>query len=147
MNPTDSQNGQNKVARRGFLHVCIAGMGAIGGALVAFPVFSFLRLPKRLGGITTITTPIAELSEDQARYFDRQGVQIVVVYTNKEPKVFDAACTHLGCVTAWDPNDHVFRCPCHGAVFDDNGEVVSGPVNKPLKKIKFEIKNGQIIIA
>ena len=106
-----------------------------------------MRLPKRLGGAKIIEILLADLSEDQALYFDRQGVQIVLVYTNKEPKVFDASCTHLGCLVSWDQNKHVFVCPCHGAIFDDAGEVVSGPVNEPLKEIKFEIKENKIYIG
>lgn len=140
-------NNDRQLSRRRFFHGLIGVMSAIGAALVAFPILSFLRLPKRLGGVTTIEVPLGELSEAQARYFDRQGIQIVLIYTNKEPKVYDAACTHLGCVVAWDPNDHVFKCPCHGAAFDENGDPVSGPINKPLKRIKFEIKDQTLVIV
>jgi Rieske Fe-S protein len=122
-------------------------MGAVAAAIVVYPVVGFLGLPRRLGGATTIELLLDGLSEDQAHYFDRDGVQIVVVYTNKEPKVFDAACTHLGCIVAWDPNEHVFHCPCHGAAFDDKGQVASGPVNKPLRRVQFEIKDKKIVIA
>lgn len=147
MESKNNDNSQAGLNRRNFLHACIAAMSAVGGALIAFPILSFFRLPKRIGGATTIELPLADLSEDQAHYFDREGIQIVVIYTNKEAKVFDAACTHLGCVVTWDPNDHVFRCPCHGAIFDEQGQPTSGPVNKPLKEIKFQIKDDKIIIA
>lgn len=134
--------------RRGFLHFCIGIMTVISAFTVAFPIFSFcVKLPKKLGGSKRIEVALDELSEDQALYFNREGIQIVLVYTNKEPKVFDAACTHLGCLVAWDQNSHIFRCPCHGAAFSDRGEVVSGPVNAPLKEIKFEIKEKKIIIT
>jgi cytochrome b6-f complex iron-sulfur subunit len=136
-----------QAARRSFLNKCIGAMSALAAAIVVFPVISFMRLPKRLGGAKIIEVLIADLSEDQALYFDRQGVQIVLVYTNKEPKVFDAACTHLGCLVSWDQNKHVFICPCHGAIFDDAGGVVSGPINEPLKEIKFEIKENKIFIG
>jgi len=122
-------------------------MSALAAGVVAFPIVSFLRLPRRLGGATTIEVPLADLSEDQALYFDRQGIQIVLIYTQNEPKVFDAACTHLGCLVAWDQNKHIFFCPCHGAVFDELGAPVKGPVNIPLKKIEFKIKENKIIIA
>lgn len=145
---TKPPGNSNNPDRRGFLHFCIGIMTAISAFMVAFPLFSFCgRLPKKLGGSKRIEVAIDELSEDQALYFNRQGNQIVLVYTNKEPKVFDASCTHLGCLVAWDQNSHIFRCPCHGAAFGDRGEVVSGPVNAPLKKIKFEIKDKKIIIA
>jgi Rieske Fe-S protein len=143
---TDQMRGASQ-ARRTFLHVCIGGMTVATAGAMVYPVVTFLRLPRRLGTARTIEVPIAELSVDTVAYFDREGIQIAVVYTDKVPKVFDAACTHLGCLTAWDPNAHMFRCPCHGAVFDDQGAVVTGPASKPLKKIRFEVKDGKIIIS
>jgi len=133
--------------RRGFFHACFALMAAVAGFVVAFPIFSFFRLPKRINTAKKIEVPLADLAEDQALFFNRQGVQIALIYTNREPKAFDAACTHLGCLVTWDQNEHIFHCPCHGAVFDDKGQVVKGPTNVPLKKIGFEIKNDVIIIS
>ncbi len=133
--------------RRGFFHACFAVMSGIAGFIVAFPIFSFFRLPKRINTAKKIEVPIADLSEDQALFFDRQGVQIALVYTDREPKVFDAACTHLGCLVTWDQNEHIFHCPCHGAVFDDKGQAIKGPVNAPLKRIDFEIKNDVLVIS
>ncbi len=134
-------------SRRGFFHVCIAAMTGIAGLVVAFPIFSFLRLPKRINTAKSIEVPLAGLSESQALFFERDGTQIVLINTNKEPKAYDAACTHLGCLVSWDQNEHVFHCPCHGAVFDDQGAAVKGPVNMPLKKVKFEINKGVLVIA
>jgi Rieske Fe-S protein len=122
-------------------------MAMVAWAIVVFPIVSFMRLPKRIVRARSIEVPLADLSEDQALFFQREGTRIVLVYTKREPKVFDAACTHLGCLVAWDQNEHLFRCPCHGAVFDDNGGAIRGPVNTPLKKIKFEIKKDILIIA
>lgn len=133
--------------RRGFFHACFALPTGIAACIVAFPVFSFFRLPKRVSATRKIEVPIAELSEDQALFFDRQGAQIVLIYTGREPKAFDAACTHLGCLVTWDQDEHIFHCPCHRAVFDDKGQPVKGPVNAPLKKIDFEIKNDVIVIS
>ena len=137
----------SQMDRRGFFHVCFVLLAGIAGVIVAFPVFSFFRLPKRINRAKSIEVPLSSLSEDQSLYFERQGTQIVLIYTNHEPKVFDSACPHLGCLVKWDQNEHVFLCPCHGAVFDDQGKVVKGPVNSPLKSIKFEIKNNMLVIA
>jgi cytochrome b6-f complex iron-sulfur subunit len=133
--------------RRGFFHACFALMTTVAAFIVAFPIFSFFRLPKRLRTEKKIEVPIASLSVDQALFFQRQGIQIVLIYTDNEPKAFNAACTHLGCLVKWDPNEHLFHCPCHGAIFDDKGQVLRGPANKPLVKIKFQIKNNDVVIA
>jgi cytochrome b6-f complex iron-sulfur subunit len=122
-------------------------MAALSAAIVAWPIFSFIRLPRRIGGSRPIAVPLENLHEDQALYFNRQGTQIALIYTDQEPKLFDASCTHLGCLVAWDQNEHVFHCPCHGAVFNDQGAPVSGPISVPLKQIAFEIKDSTIIIA
>jgi len=145
--PIPERPGGPRTSRRGFFHACFGLMTTVAGALVVFPIVSFLRLPKRIMKTRSIEVPLADLSEDQALFFDREGMQIVLVYTNRVPKAFDAACTHLGCLVAWDQNEHVFHCPCHGAVFDDRGVAVKGPVNTPLKKIEFEIKKDVLIIA
>jgi Rieske Fe-S protein len=134
-------------SRRGFFHVCIAAMTGLAGLVVAFPIFSFLRLPKRINTAKSIEVPLTDLKESQALFFEREGTQIVLIYTNQEPKAYDAACTHLGCLVSWDQNEHVFHCPCHGAIFDDQGAAVKGPVNMPLKKIKFEVNKGVLVIA
>ncbi len=137
---------QHQPARRAFIERCIAGMAMMSAAIVAWPVFSFIRLPRRIGGSRPVEVPLGDLSEDQALYFNRQGTQLALIYTNQEPKLFDASCTHLGCLVTWDHNKHVFYCPCHGAIFDDQGEPVSGPVSKPLTQVKFEIKDNTIIL-
>ena len=122
-------------------------MTGVAGLVVAFPIFSFMRLPRRINTAKSIEVPVSDLRADQALFFEREGIQIVVIYTNQQPKAFDAACTHLGCLVSWDQNEHVFHCPCHGAIFDDQGAAVKGPVNAPLKKVKFEIAKGVLVIA
>ncbi|HVA97761.1 MAG TPA: Rieske 2Fe-2S domain-containing protein [Bacteroidia bacterium] len=41
-------------------------------------------------------------------------------------------CTHTGCTIQF--NGSQFPCPCHGSLFDANGNVVTGPASTPLKK-------------
>ena len=139
--------GQACPARRRFLEACLGGMGVASAGAVAYPVIAFLGRPVDVSASQKIELPIAELNEDQARYFDRQGQQIVVLYTQGVPKVLNASCSHLGCIVAWDNVKHVFHCPCHGALFDDLGQALSGPVTKPLAEVPFEVKDGKVIIA
>lgn len=140
---TDDPN----AGRRKFLQVCLGGMGACSAGAVAYPVVAFLGKPINVVGSQKIEIPIDELSEDQARYIDRQGQQIVILYTQKELKVLSASCSHLGCIVTWDGTKHVLHCPCHGALFDDKGQVVSGPVSQPLEEIPFEIVDGKVVIT
>lgn len=58
----------------------------------------------------------------------------------------DPACTHLGCRVRYQEANHRFVCPCHGGVFSEAGDVVSGPPPKPLEKHPVKVENGKIWI-
>lgn len=66
-----------------------------------------------------------------------------VVRFNKEKKAYvigapagvyalSAVCTHLGCITRFRSDDRVIACPCHGSIFDLEGNVVHGPAGRAL---------------
>jgi len=57
---------------------------------------------------------------------------------------FDPACTHLGCRIKYQQRQHRFICPCHGGVFDDSGNVVSGPPPRSLDTHKLKIEAGKV---
>ena len=59
---------------------------------------------------------------------------------------FDATCTHLGCLVAWDPQGRVFRCPCHGGVFDRTGAVIDGPPPESLAKIAVRVDGNRVMV-
>ena len=44
----------------------------------------------------------------------------------------DLACPHLGCLTAWNREQGLFLCPCHGSRFTASGGRVSGPARRGL---------------
>jgi menaquinol-cytochrome c reductase iron-sulfur subunit len=56
--------------------------------------------------------------------------------------IFDARCTHLGCPVSWDQMTHEFYCPCHGGVFNAQGNVVGGPPPRPLDRYQSKVQNG-----
>lgn len=59
---------------------------------------------------------------------------------------FDPRCTHLGCPYRWDDAAKSFLCPCHAAVFDAEGKVVSGPAPRPLDRYEAKVEKGRLLI-
>lgn len=49
---------------------------------------------------------------------------------------FSAVCPHLYGVVRYNPVEKCWDCPCHGSRFSKYGEVINGPANNNLTKIK-----------
>lgn len=48
----------------------------------------------------------------------------------------DTTCTHLGCELSWNVAERSWDCPCHGSRFTCEGDIITGPAVKKLKKIE-----------
>ena len=46
-------------------------------------------------------------------------------------------CTHLKCAVAWNTAEQTWDCPCHGARYGMDGNVVTGPADIDLEKIEL----------
>ncbi|HEY5185352.1 MAG TPA: Rieske 2Fe-2S domain-containing protein [Actinomycetes bacterium] len=57
-------------------------------------------------------------------------------------RAYSAVCTHQGCTVSPDSNG--FACPCHGAMYDSSGNVISGPAPQPLQSISVVVVDGQV---
>lgn len=60
--------------------------------------------------------------------------------------VYSPLCTHLGCGYNWDASSRRFLCPCHGSVFDINGQVVAGPAPRSLDVLPSRIEDGRLLV-
>jgi menaquinol-cytochrome c reductase iron-sulfur subunit len=61
--------------------------------------------------------------------------------------IFNARCTHLGCLTSYRADSQNFFCPCHGGVFaGTDGRVLDGPPPRPLDRLEYRIENGQLVV-
>lgn len=59
------------------------------------------------------------------------------VYRDEQGKIFafSPVCTHMGCIVNWNSEEKSWDCPCHGARYDTQGQVLAGPAVHPLLKI------------
>jgi menaquinol-cytochrome c reductase iron-sulfur subunit len=55
-------------------------------------------------------------------------------------------CTHLGCGVEWNTSSRQFTCPCHGGIFDIQGNVTAGPPPKPLTRLMVKVEVNKIFI-
>lgn len=56
---------------------------------------------------------------------------------------YDRQCTHLSCPVIAQPEQGRLHCPCHNGNFDlETGRVLSGPPDRPLPRIRLEVRQG-----
>ncbi|SIS77821.1 QcrA and Rieske domain-containing protein [Belliella pelovolcani] len=98
--------------------------------------------PPPSSGTTGITvnsdTVVIDLS--QASSLNNEGgwilitsAQMLVVNTGSGFNSLTSVCTHSGCDRNWSINNNQFVCSCHGSRFTLDGNVVTGPANRPLQ--------------
>jgi Rieske Fe-S protein len=57
------------------------------------------------------------------------------------------ACAHMGCPTRWSEEEKEIVCPCHGGIYDINGEHIGGPPPHGLWRYVFRInEDGDIFV-
>ena len=42
-------------------------------------------------------------------------------------------CKHLGCALHYNPIDETYECRCHGSKYDQDGNIVETPTQKPIE--------------
>ena len=76
------------------------------------------------------------------------GEQAVLLrLENGEFAAYSAICTHQRCIVAYDGEDGMLECPCHGSVFDpaNGAEVLNGPAPRPLPEIPVRVEDGRVV--
>jgi Rieske Fe-S protein len=158
---TDNQPGTSAIGRRNFVVRAILAIQATVGATLAFIL-----------GATTLTPSFARreptwlkaaaldaLLDDQPlavtlRVTRQDGysqvVDRTVVYLVRtgehDVRALQSTCTHLGCRTSYDRRSKRIRCPCHGGVFDSQGNVIDGPPPAPLPALVTRVEDGQVMV-
>ena len=79
----------------------------------------------------------AELGENEAVVGRSLRGKVLVVRKDGMLRGLEATCTHLGCTVAWDGARGELECPCHGARYDLDGQVLRGPARDPLERVEI----------
>ncbi|MGQ9776792.1 MAG: QcrA and Rieske domain-containing protein [Thermodesulfobacteriota bacterium] len=115
------------------------------GELIA-GTFAFLW-PKRKearGEKIIIAGKVSDFKVGEVIYFRKE--RIFVERLDEGFIAFSAVCTHLHCIVKWNEVKKIFECPCHGAKFNKNGEVLEGPPPRPLDLLKLQIVEGKLVV-
>ena len=140
------------LARRRFLCGMLGGGAAALGAGVGVPLVVYV------GNLKGEPLPLwaeydraeYELEPGEGKRVDYGPIQALLIQTREprsELRVFDATCTHFDCPVEYVPEENHIFCKCHGGYYDIDGNVISGPPPRPLRKFYHRFRDGKLIIA
>lgn len=94
-----------------------------------------------------IRLPLEDTPVGGSTFYEAEEL-IVSQPTEGEIVVFDATCTHQGCMVSDTGDEATLVCPCHNSVFSsESGEVLSGPATGPLATLDAEVDGAEIVIS
>jgi Rieske Fe-S protein len=78
-----------------------------------------------------------DLSLQEGSIFKADG-QPLAIYREAKDKfsAIDPTCSHMKCQVVWNQIEKSWDCPCHGARYDTDGKVITGPADFNLKKME-----------
>jgi Rieske Fe-S protein len=75
-----------------------------------------------------------------AAYKEQKGVWIIS--DGRALVALSATCTHLACTTRWEPDNNLFKCPCHKSRFSPEGINQEGSkAKRPLERCTLTMKD------
>ena len=129
-----------------------SGLAAVLGAFALRPATAAGGRWIKAGAVGDLTpnVPVPRvlaLSRQDGWYRERARETVFLVWDGASSvHALSATCTHLGCQVRWDAEATRFRCPCHGGVFDANGQVVEGPPPRPLDRVETRVESGAVLV-
>ncbi len=74
--------------------------------------------------------------------------QVWVIKNEQGIYAMISICRHLGCTPNWFEDRKLIVCPCHGSIYDINGNVLGGPAPRTLWRAALSIDpiDGQIVV-
>ena len=83
---------------------------------------------------------VSELSPDSGEIVEFEGRKLAIYKDhNGTIQALDPVCTHTKCIVNWNNSEKSWDCPCHGARFDTDGTVMTGPARADLSMINIDV--------
>lgn len=104
------------------------------------------------GGLSACSEPEkpmgtrAELEAEGYLMVRFNGTRAHARYIDDDLVVFSQICQHKKCTVRWDEAENEFYCPCHEGIYDERGNVVSGPPEAPLRRLQHEWRGDTLIV-
>ena len=154
----------HKLNRREFVAIMVAFLGTIMGVVIGLPAIGYLISPATktqkkedwipAGPLENYPIGIPTLFSFTRATINgwEKTVNSYGVYINRwaesedDVSAFSNLCTHLSCRVTWHEDEEVYICPCHDGLFDEEGEVVSGPPPEPLYDYETKVEDGVLFI-
>jgi menaquinol-cytochrome c reductase iron-sulfur subunit len=151
-----------KLDRRGFIGTLTWAIGTLIAAGFTIPALAYIVGPAlqeeeseewiRLGSISKVElgTPTlfkARVERKTGWIVNEEEISVYLLTDNGRDFIaMSNICTHLGCRVRWINEQDRFFCPCHNGIFDKQGQIVSGPIPRPLDQYEVMIEDGQLFM-
>jgi len=148
--------------RRGFLGTLTWAIGALIAAGFTIPALAYIIgpaleqeqsdewIPLGLSNKIELGVPTlfkATIERHTGWIVNQEEISVyVLTQDGREFTAMSNICTHLGCRVRWIEDRAQFFCPCHNGVFNQYGEIVSGPVPRALDRFEIKVEEDQIFM-
>lgn len=145
--------------RKLYNRISIAG-AALAGVVVSVPIIGYLLSPfinkeervwqdvGAVGDFTVDTTVQVNLQDPSPLPWAGETA-LTSAWLRRDASgfiAFSVHCTHLGCPVNWNQGGQLFLCPCHGGVFNAEGQPAGGPPQRPLQRHDVRVTGTRVEI-
>jgi Rieske Fe-S protein len=82
---------------------------------------------------------LAELAPGEGRLVKYEGKSLALYKDdNGQIHAINPVCTHAKCTVGWNTAEKTWDCPCHGARYDIDGQVLTGPARMDLEVVELK---------
>jgi nitrite reductase/ring-hydroxylating ferredoxin subunit len=83
------------------------------------------------------TDSLKSIQPGNGKVVEYDGKKVAAYRDDKgDIHALSAVCTHAKCIVSWNSEEKSWDCPCHGARYDIDGKILTGPATVNLTKIE-----------